>query len=334
MFLRQFEYLRALARERHFGRAAAACHVSQPALSTAIRKLELELGVTLVRRGHRYDDLTPDGHELLGWAQAALAAVEGLTSEASRLRHELTGTLRLGAIPTSMPAVPLVVGPFARRHPGVRVEIRTLSSAELGRRLARHELDAGIDYLDDAPLAGVDATPLYRERLMLLSGDPALDAPPGPLDWAALAQLPLCLLTREMRNRQLVDAALREAGVEAAPRIEADSVSALLELADAGWSCVIAHTWLVSAGGPRRAGRHDRPRVHPLRAPSVTPSVGLVTAGGLLPPPVRELRAMLATADLQAQLDATAGGATSPAAGGSSAPRSGRSARPRARSPR
>lgn len=302
MFLRQLEYLSALARERHFGRAAAACHVSQPALSTAIRKLEHELGVTLVRRGHRYDDLTPDGRELLGWAQAALTAVEGLTSEASRLRHELTGTLRLGAIPTSMPAVPLVVGPFARRHPGVRVEIRTLPSDELGRRLARHELDAGIDYLDDAPAAGVEATPLYRERLMLLSGDPALDAPAGkPVEWRALAGLPLCLLTREMRNRQLVEAALREAGVEAAPRIEADSVSALLELADAGWSCVIAHTWLAGVRRPARA----RARVHALHRPLVAPTVGLVTPGGLLPPPVRELRAMLAAGDLQARLDAT-----------------------------
>ncbi|HKG03470.1 MAG TPA: LysR substrate-binding domain-containing protein [Conexibacter sp.] len=303
VFLRQFEYLSALARERHFGRAAAACHVSQPALSTAIRKLELELGVTLVRRGHRYDDLTSDGHELLRWAQAALTAVEGLTSEASRLRHELTGTLRLGAIPTSMPAVPLVVGPFARRHPGVRIEIRTLSSDELGRRLARHELDAGLDYLDDAPLAGVEATPLYRERLMLLSSDPALDAPAGkPLEWRALAGLPLCLLMPEMRNRQIVDAALREAGVDAAPRIEADSISALLALADAGWSCVIAHTWLA---GSRRGAARGRPRVHPLRKPAVTPTVGLVTPAELPPPPVRELRAMLVGGDLQARLDAT-----------------------------
>ena len=68
---------------------------------------------------------------------------------------------------------------------------------------------------------------------------------------------------------------------------------------------MIAHTWLVSAGGPRRVGRRDRPRVHTLRRPSVEPTVGLVTAGGLLSPPVRELRAMLAGGDLQAQLDAT-----------------------------
>jgi DNA-binding transcriptional LysR family regulator len=88
--LRQLEYLTVLARERHFGRAALACHVSQPSLSAAIRKLEHELGVPLVHRGHRYDDLTPEGRALLGWAQRAVATVDGLTAEASRLRKDVT----------------------------------------------------------------------------------------------------------------------------------------------------------------------------------------------------------------------------------------------------
>ena len=79
MFLRQLEYLTALARERHFGRAAEACHVSQPALSAAIRKLERELGLPLVKRHQRYDDLTPEGRALLPWAQQALAGLDGLT---------------------------------------------------------------------------------------------------------------------------------------------------------------------------------------------------------------------------------------------------------------
>jgi DNA-binding transcriptional LysR family regulator len=96
LFLRQFEYLTALARERHFGRAAEACHVSQPALSAAIRKLEHELGVPLVNRQQRYDDLTPQGRALLPWAEQALASLDGLTAEAARLRQGLTGTLRLG----------------------------------------------------------------------------------------------------------------------------------------------------------------------------------------------------------------------------------------------
>jgi DNA-binding transcriptional LysR family regulator len=297
VFLRQLEYLDALARERHFGRAAQACHVSQPALSTGIRKLERELGVTLVRRGHRYDDLTDDGRVLLGWAQSAMAAVNGMTAEASRLRHELTGTLRLGAIPASMPVVPLVLGGFVRVNPGVHVVIRTVPSGEIVRRLASHEIDAGLTYLDDL-LDGVDALPLYRERFMLLTADPAWDAPPGPVDWAQIADLPLCLLTREMHNRRLVDAAFRQAGVHVVPRIEADSISALLDLARAGWSSVIADTWLGEVGPP--PGTH----LHLLRNPKLTPTIGLVTsATDLLAPQARELRDELSGRDVQAELD-------------------------------
>lgn len=137
MFLRQLEYLTALARERHFGRAAEACHVSQPALSAGVRKLERELGIPLVQRQQRYDDLTPEGRALLGWAQQGVAGVDGLTAEAARLREGLAGTLRLGVIPTALNVVSLITGPLLEGHPGVRAEIRSLSSIEIGMRLAK-----------------------------------------------------------------------------------------------------------------------------------------------------------------------------------------------------
>jgi DNA-binding transcriptional LysR family regulator len=266
MFLRQLEYLTTLARERHFGRAADACHVSQPALSTAIRKLEAELGVPLVRRGARFDDLTDEGRELLTWAQSALASIEGMAADASRMRGELTATLRLGVMPTAVAALPAALAPFAARHPGVHVRVRTMPTADIVADLGRHELDAGMTYVDDEPLGAVGATPLYRERLVLLTGDPAWDAPPGPVDWARLAGLPLCLLTPEMQNRRITDRALRGAGVPSAPRIEADSLSALLAFAQAGWSTVVGHTWLAGRGraadpgGPRPARRARRRR--------------------------------------------------------------------------
>jgi DNA-binding transcriptional LysR family regulator len=79
--LRQLEYLTVLARERHFGRAAQACHVSQPALSAAIRKLERELGVALANRQQRHVELTSEGRALLPWAQQALAHARSLGCE-------------------------------------------------------------------------------------------------------------------------------------------------------------------------------------------------------------------------------------------------------------
>ncbi|MFI6907240.1 LysR family transcriptional regulator [Nonomuraea sp. NPDC050394] len=97
MLLRQLEYLVALARERHFARAAAACHVSQPSLSAAIRKLERELDVPLVRRGRRLAGLTPEGERVPLWAHRILADTEALRQDLSEMREGLSGTLRIRA---------------------------------------------------------------------------------------------------------------------------------------------------------------------------------------------------------------------------------------------
>lgn len=295
MFLRQLEYLTALARERHFGRAAEACHVSQPALSAAIRKLERELGVTLVYRGQRYDDLTPEGRALLLWAQRALDSLDGLASEAARLRDRLTGKLRLGAIPTALPAVSLIVGPLLHRHPGVRVEVRSLSSIEIGRQLAGHDIDAGITYLDNEPLGAVASTPIYHERYAFLT---AGDEPAGTtIGWGRLAALPLCLLSADMQNRRIVNAALRSAGVEVTPRVEANSISALLSFARAGWSCVIAHAWLALHGLPPGM------RALALVDPEITHEIGLVAPDtDLMHPIVRALHDGIAELDVDAEL--------------------------------
>ena len=295
MFLRQLEYLTALARERHFGRAAEACHVSQPALSAAIRKLERELGVPLVYRQQRHVGLTPEGRALLPWAQQALAGLDGLTAEAARLHDRLTGTLRLGVIPTALSVVSLITGRLLERHHGVRVEVRALSSIEIGRQLADHDLDAGVTYLDNEPLGAVVATPIYQERYLFLTQS---EQPRGStIGWSELKGVPLCLLTRDMQNRRIVDAALRDAGVEAAPRVEANSISALLSFAQTGWSCVMAQTWLALQGPP--AGM----RSLALTDPEITHTVGLVAPEtDLVHPIVRTLRDELSTRDIDTEL--------------------------------
>lgn len=117
MLLRQLEYLVALARERHFARAAAACYVSQPSLSAAIRRLEHELNVPIVRRGRRYEGLTPEGEVVLAWAHRILAEGDALRHELSALGDGLAGTLRLGVVPTALPAASLLTTPFCDRHP-------------------------------------------------------------------------------------------------------------------------------------------------------------------------------------------------------------------------
>jgi DNA-binding transcriptional LysR family regulator len=286
MVLRQLEYLDALAREGHFGRAAAACHVSQPALSTALQRLEVELGVTLIRRGHRFEGLTSEGEALVRWARAALASVDGLAAEASQLRGALAGTLKLGAIPTVAARVGEILGDFLVAQPGVRVQLSTEPTAAIVERLDRQELDAGLIYLD-APLPDTIASePLYRDRMVLLTSDPRwTGGSDEPVTWRAASELPLCLLAPVMQNRQIVDRAFAEAGVVARPRVEADSAAALVELGLGGFSCIVGERWLRGRTLPPAAS------VHQLVEPDVAPTVGLITrAGPLVSPAARALR--------------------------------------------
>ena len=228
MQLRQLEYLVALARERHFARAAAACWVSQPTLSDGIRTLESELGVAIVRRGQRYQGLTPEGERLLDFARRLLHERDELLRDLGPRSQGLSGRLRIGAIPTSLPPLPLVTTPFRQRHPGVDLTILSLSSAEIDRQLKTFDLDAGLTYLDGDPLGNVRKLALYEERYLLLASEDVMSEDRDAIGWAEAAELPLCLLTRDMQNRRIVDGLFRAAGAVASPRIETNSISTLL----------------------------------------------------------------------------------------------------------
>jgi DNA-binding transcriptional LysR family regulator len=227
MFIRQLDYLVTLARERHFARAAEACNVSQPALSGAIRHLEEELGVNIVERGQRFVGFTEDGERILGWARQAIAAWDGLRQEASISRTRLSGTLRFGAIPTTMPIVSLLTGPYWNAYPDIRQTVRSLSNEEIIRRLDDFELDIGLTYLEDQKLDRFRVLPLYRERYVLLARDADSLDNLNAISWRDAAALPLCLLTRNMQNRRIIDAAFRRADVEPRVVVETDSVFAL-----------------------------------------------------------------------------------------------------------
>jgi len=227
MLLRQIEYLVALARERHFARAAAVCCVSQPALSAGIQQLEHEFGVPLFLRGTRFEGLTPEGERILKWARETLAASENLRLEAAAARNGLTGTLRLGAIPTTMPIVSLLTGPYRAAHPEIRQSIVSLNNAEILRRLADFELDLGLTYLDEQTLQGFRSLPLSRERYLLIARDAASLSGMTTIDWHSAAQLPLCLLNSSMQNRRIIDDAFRRANASPVVAVEADSVFAL-----------------------------------------------------------------------------------------------------------
>ena len=108
MDIRQLQYLAALAREKHFTRAAQACNVTQPTLSGRIRQLEQELGVPIVARGQRFFGLTPEGDRVLKWAHLILDNWHSLNQELGQIRNtkgDLVGRITLGVIPSALPKV-------------------------------------------------------------------------------------------------------------------------------------------------------------------------------------------------------------------------------------
>jgi DNA-binding transcriptional LysR family regulator len=299
VLLRQLEYLTALAQEGHFGRAADACHVSQPALSAGIRKLETTLGVQVVQRGQRFEGFTPEGQQVLRWAQRVLAERQVLEQTLSSMRGALSGTLRIGAIPTALSVVSILTGPMQEQHPMVNFSLESMSSREIVARLNDFDIDVGMTYVDGEPLGGVRVVPLYRERYLFLTTADSPYADRDTISWAEAGAARLCLLLPVMQNRRIIDGYFSEAGVEVNPVVVTDTVSAVYaHVAAMGLASVIPHTWLHDFGIP--------PGLHaiPLPQPQRSVHVGLVLAGRGLESLLAERFVEIALAtDVRGQVD-------------------------------
>jgi DNA-binding transcriptional LysR family regulator len=251
MISRKYLYLIALAREKHFGRAAAACHVSPSTLSAAIRDLETELGVAVVERGKQFAGLTAEGRSVVEYAQRMAASAEGLKQELSSLRDGLTGRLRLGVIPTALTVVAALTASFARRHARVTAEVLSLATDEILARLRRFELDAGIVYVESAQAAGLSIVPIWRERHVLLTGANGRFAGREAVSWAEAATASLCLLTPDMQNRKTIDTVFAGVGASVTPMLETNSIVSILAHVGSGhWSSIVPRSVLEQVGTP------------------------------------------------------------------------------------
>ena len=127
----KLELLLALAKERHFGRAAEACGVTQPTMSTSLKQLEEILGVMLVQRGSRFQGFTPEGERTLDWARRIVGDARAMRQEINSLKDKLSGEIRIAAIPTVLGMVASLTTPFRARHPDVRFRVVSCTSAEV-----------------------------------------------------------------------------------------------------------------------------------------------------------------------------------------------------------
>ncbi|SAI06248.1 LysR family transcriptional regulator [Bordetella ansorpii] len=228
MFIRQLKYLIALDTHRHFGRAAESCHVSQPALSSGIRELERELGITIIKRNRSFEGITPEGERVIRWVRQTLASLEGLRQEADLIRSLPQGHLAIGAIPTAGHAAALLAAQYREMLPQLTLEVAALSTPEILKRLKSQDILLGMLYERSVAGDEYDRLPLFSERYVLVSSGQA--SLPHQLGWAEVAELPLCLLSRDMQNRQTLQA-LFEA-VDASPRVVLETNDMRLLLAE------------------------------------------------------------------------------------------------------
>ncbi|MFD1332984.1 LysR family transcriptional regulator [Methylopila musalis] len=244
MLVRHLSYFVTLAREKHFARAAEACHVTQPTLSAAIRKLEEDLDARLVVRGQRFEGLTAEGEKVLIWGRQILTDYNSLKDDLGGAREGLTGALTLGVIPAAMPAVSFITARFAKAHPAATVEVRSLTSRAIQEGLDALELDGGMTYLENEPLQRVRRAPLYQERYVFVAHRGHRLASRRSITWAEAAREPLCLLSEDMQNRRIINNLAASIGVTVRPAVTSNSfLGVCSHLRHGGWAGIVPHTF-------------------------------------------------------------------------------------------
>ena len=304
--LRQLRYVDALARHGHFGRAAEACAVSQPALSVQIRDLESALGTPLFERGPRQVRLTALGEEFASRAREILRAVDELDDLARASRDGLVGRLRIGVIPTIAPyLLPTLIPTLTRLHAGLDIHVRETVTPRLIEELGEGRLDCAIVAL---PISepGLAEVAVLEEPLVLVRPASEAGAPvPGP---DRLREMRVLLLEEGhcFRDQALSFCNLRPAR----PREDFDgsSLSTLVQMVAAGIGVTFVPEMALPVETRSAAVSVDR-----LPAPEPTRTVGMVwrTTTPLAPQLTRIAEVVRAAAE---GLRAERPGATDPGA--------------------
>lgn len=267
----KLEMFLALAKERHFGRAAESLGITQPTLSTGIKQLEAQLGVQLVRRGSRFGGLTPEGQRALNWARRIVGDTRRLREEMRFAREGLAGHLRLAVIPTALTWASRLAAGFSACHPHVDFTILSRNSEDILAMLENLETDAGVSYLDNEPLGRVSTAFLYRESYTLVCAPDHPLADRAEIGWADLGGTRLCLLTPDMQNRRIINTAFMQAGIAPVAQMESNSTVVLVNhVALGGWATILpGHLAEFLAAGRGLS-------IIPLRQDDAGPAVGLV----------------------------------------------------------
>jgi len=256
MELRQLEYFLAVAEFGRFTQAAEAVHVSQPALSQQIKKLEAELGTPLFERLGRGTELTEAGELLLPRARRILSEVESADEAISELRGIKNGSVTVGTVQTTGEyLIPGVVSRFHQAHPKIAISVMERSAPAITEGLTDGTFDLGVGFMSSVH-DEISADLLFEEALVavLPSGHSWTEV--EKLSASRLSSQPLVLLPEGYCTRNLVNSVFEAAGIDPMVRIEMNSIAGILAtVREAGLATILPTLTLSMTGTDGLAAR-------------------------------------------------------------------------------
>ncbi len=250
MDIRQLRYFEAVARHRHFTRAAEELHVAQSALSHQVRRLERELGIELLRRTTRSVEPTAAGELVAARARSVISETEALRGEVDELRGLVRGHLTIGALLFGGELdIPATLARFTEAFPHIEVGLREGTARRMVDMLNDGSLDLAFALELERP-EGLEGLSLSREQLVLATSPGHELAGDGPLPLRALADRPFIAFDRSSSTRQLIDAAFAEAGVQPRIALEGNDLALVRGLVAQGIGAAILPRSFAELPGP------------------------------------------------------------------------------------
>jgi DNA-binding transcriptional LysR family regulator len=271
MIVRRLEYLVALAREKHFARAALACHVSQPTLSAGIQQLEIDLGVQIVKRGHRFEGFTEAGELVLSWALRTTSDAETLRQQLKERQESHAATLRIGVLGSAIPLMKIFTVPFQRRYPSMNLAVTIHDAYGIEQCIEERALDVAITYLDKSSRKYRRAQPLYVEEYELLIKRGTRFSGKASACWEDIKEQPLCLLSPNTRIFGAEESGILNQALTKTPHIITNAIWLVMDHVRTGnWASVLPRPVRVMIAGDREL---EAIRLEPTGA---QPTVGIV----------------------------------------------------------
>ena len=282
MDIKNLEILLVLDDEKHFKRASEKLNISQPALSMKLKSLENEIGVTLVKRGKNFMGLTSEGKVLKNRFSNIVKEYSEIKQLSSELKNSLSGTLRIGVIPTAQLEIANIINFFVQKHKNVNTKVISMPSSKIDEQLHDYKIDIGITYLENEPIKGVTKIPFYDERYFLISSNQIFKTK-KTVRWSDCQDLDLCLLSDDNQFRRIINTVFKDEGINPRVLLESNSVTQIFSQINMSNFSTIMPFFFTQAFNYRQSAYFSE-----LVSPTISHKIGLVFIKDNNPAPLKD----------------------------------------------